>query len=93
MKTEQKTVTLAGIEFRPAELRTAIADGREWIAKGRTLYFVSHSENAGFSVRPVYHERGSLPLVSHGRFALLDSVAVKSLIGFELCLATEGGGA
>ncbi len=91
METENKTVTLAGIEFRPAEIRAAIDDGREWIAKGRTLYLVGYSENAGFSARPVYKERGSLPLVSRGRFALLDAASANSLVGFELCLATEGG--
>jgi hypothetical protein len=88
-KTEHETI--AGIEFRPAEIRAAIDDGREWLVKGRTLYFVSHSRNAGFSARPVYKERGNLPLVSRGRFALLDAASANSLVGFELCLAAEGG--
>ena len=91
MKTENKTVTLAGIELLPAEIRTAIDDGREWLAKGRMLHFVSHSENAGFSARPVYKERGSLPLVARGRFRLMTAREANSLVGFELCIATEGG--
>lgn len=89
MKTENETI--AGIEFRPAEIRAAIDSGREWLAKGRKLYFVSHSENAGFSARPVYKERGSLPLVERGRFLLMTALEANSLIGFELCLALEGG--
>jgi len=91
MKTESKTVTLAGIEFLPAEIRAAIDSGREWLAKGRTLYFVSHSVNAGFSARPVHKERGNLPLVARGRFLLMTAGEANSLIGFELCLAMEGG--
>jgi len=89
MKTEKETI--AGIEFRPAEIRAAIDDGREWLAKGRTLYFVSHSENAGFSARPVYWQRGNLPLVARGRFRLMTAGEANYLVGFELCLATEGG--
>lgn len=88
MKAENETLTLAGIEFRPAEIQSALDDGREWLAKGRTLYLVSHSENAGFSARPVYKERGSLPLVSRGRFSLLNSAAANSLVGFNLCLSS-----
>jgi hypothetical protein len=91
MKTENKTVTLAGIPFLPAEIRAAIGEGREWLAKGRMLHFVSHSRNAGFSARPVYNERGSLPLVARGRFRLMTAGEANSLIGFELCLAMEGG--
>ena len=91
MKTENKTVTLAGIEFLPAEIRTAIDDGRDWLAKGRMLHFVSHSRNAGFSARPVYKERGSVPLVARGRFLLMTAGEANSLVGFELCLAAEGG--
>jgi len=90
MKTYE-TIKTAGIEFCPAELQSAIDDGREWLAKGRTLYFVSHSRNAGFAARPVYKERGSLPLTSRGRFALLNAAAANSLVGFDLCLAAEGG--
>lgn len=88
MRTENKTLTLAGIEFRPAEIQSAIDDGKEWLAKGRTLYLVGYSKNAGFSARPVYKERGSLPLVSRGRFALLNASAANSLVGFELCLSS-----
>jgi hypothetical protein len=91
METENKTVTLAGIQFLPAEIRAAIGEGREWLAKGRKLYFVSHSENAGLSARPVYKERGSLPLVARGRFRLMTALEANSLICFELCLALEGG--
>ena len=89
MKTE--TETIAGIEFRPAEIRAAIDEGREWLAKGRTLYLVSHSRNSGFSARQVYKERGSLPLVARGRFRLMTAGEANSLVGFELCLALEGG--
>jgi hypothetical protein len=85
MRTKE-TTKLAGIEFRPVEIHDAINDGREWLAKGRTLYFVSYSRNAGFSARPVYKERGSLPLVSRGRFVLLDAADANALVGFELCL-------
>jgi len=88
MKTYE-TIKIAGIEFRPAEIRAAIDDGREWLAKGRTLYFVSHSRNAGFAARPVYKERGSLPLTSRGRFALLNAAAANSLMGFDLCLSPQ----
>jgi hypothetical protein len=91
MKTENKTVTLAGIEFRAAEIQEAIDDGNEWLAKGRALYFVSHSANAGFSARQVYKERGNLPLVAKGRFLLMTAGEANSLVGFELCLAAEGG--
>jgi len=89
MKTE--TETIAGIEFRLAEIRAAVDEGREWLAKGRTLHFVSYSRNAGFSARPVYKERGSLPLVARGRFRLVTAREANSLIGFDLCLALEGG--
>ena len=78
---------LAGIEFRAAEIQSAIDYGKEWLAKGRTLYLVGYSENAGFSARPVYKERGNLPLVSRGRFALLNAAAANSLVGFDLCLS------
>lgn len=87
MKTNE-TLTLAGIEFRAAEIKDALDDGREWLAKGRTLYLVGYSENAGFSARPVYKERGNLPLVSRGRFALLNAAAANSLVGFDLCLSS-----
>jgi len=89
MKTE--TETIAGIEFRAAEIQEAIDDGREWLAKGRKLYFVSYSRNAGFSARQVYKERGNLPLAARGRFRLMTAGEANSLVGFELCLATEGG--
>ena len=89
MKTE--TETIAGIEFRLAEIRAAIDEGREWLAKGRMLLFVSHSDNAGFSARPVYKERGSLPLVARGRFRLMTAGEANALVGFDLCLASEGG--
>ena len=82
----QENETIAGIEFRPAEIQSAIDSGREWLVKGRTLYLVRHSINTGFSARPVYKERGNLPLVSRGRFALLNSAAANSLVGFNLCL-------
>jgi hypothetical protein len=90
MKTENKTVTLAGIEFLPAEIRAAIDEGREWLAKGRALYFVNHSGNAGFSARQVYKERGNLPLVARGRFRLMTAGEANSLVGFDLCIETEG---
>jgi len=86
METETETLKLAGIEFRAFEIKSAIDDGKEWLAKGRTLYLVRHSINTGFSARPVYKERGNLPLVSRGRFSLLNAVAANSLVGFELCL-------
>ena len=79
---------LAGIEFRAAEIKDAIEDGREWLAKGRTLYLVGHSENAGFSARPVYKERGDLPLVSRGRFVLINATTANILVGFDLCLSS-----
>jgi len=88
MKTYE-TIKIAGIEFRPAEIRAAIDDGREWLAKGRTLYFVSYSRNAGFAACPVYKERGDLPLTSRGRFALLNAAAANSLVGFNLCLSPQ----
>jgi len=87
MKTEN-TLMLAGIEFRAAEIQEAIDDGKEWLAKGRTLYLVGYSENAGFSARPAYKERGNLPLVSRGRFTLLNAAAANSLVGFDLCLSS-----
>jgi hypothetical protein len=89
MKTIEENIKLAGIEFRPVEIQTAIDDGREWLAKGRTLYAIRQSENAGFSACPVYKERGDLPLVSRGRFVLLNSASANALVGFELCLSLQ----
>lgn len=86
----QENVIIAGIEFCPAEIQLAIDSGREWLVKGRTLYAVRSSTNAGFSACPVYKERGSLPLVARGRFRLLTAREANSLVGFELCLALEG---
>ena len=88
MKTNEN-LKLAGIDFRAAEIQTAIDDGKEWLAKGRTLYAVKSSANAGFSACPVYEERGNLPLVSRGRFVLLDAASANSLVGFELCLSLQ----
>ena len=83
-----ENLMLAGIEFRAAEIQDALDDGKEWLAKGRTLYLVRNSVNAGFSARPVYKERGNLPLVSRGRFVLLNAADANSLVGFELCLSS-----
>ncbi len=88
MQTIEETTKLAGIEFRPAELQTAIDDGREWLAKGRTLYAIRQSIS-GFSACPVYKERGDLPLVSRGRFVLLNAASTNALVGFELCLSLQ----
>jgi hypothetical protein len=87
MKSIEEITKLAGIEFRPADIQAAIDDGREWLAKGRTLYAIRQSENAGFSACPVYKERGNVPLVSRGRFVLLNATSANALVGFELCLS------
>ena len=89
MQTIEKTTKLAGIELRPAEIQAAIDNGREWLAKGRTLYAIRRTENGGFSACPVYKERGNLPLVSRGRFILLNAAAANTLVGFELCLSLQ----
>ena len=87
----QENETIAGIEFRPAEIQSAIDSGREWLVKGRTLYLVRQSRNAGFSACPVYKERGSLPLVARGRFLLMTAGEANSLVGFDLCLERGEG--
>lgn len=87
----QENVKIAGIEFCPAEIQSAIDSGREWLVKGRTLYFVRQSRNAGFSACPVYKERGSLPLVARGRFRLLTAAEANALTGFDLCLERGDG--
>jgi len=89
MKTIEETTKLAGIEFRPAEIQAAIDAGREWLAKGRTLYAIRQSVNGGFSACRVYKERGNLPLVSRGRFVLLNAASAHALVGFELCLSLQ----
>lgn len=80
------TLKLAGIEFEPAEIAAAVNDGKTFIAKGRTLYTLRQSQGVYYA-SPVYKERGTLPLVSRGRFVLLTAAAANKLIGFELCLA------
>ncbi len=80
------TLKIAGIEFEPAEITTAVNDGKTFLAKGRTLYTLRQSQGVYYA-SPVYKERGALPLVSRGRFALLTAAAANKLIGFELCLA------
>jgi hypothetical protein len=87
MQTIEENIKLAGIEFCPAELQAAIDDGRQWLAKGRTLYAIRRTENGGFSACPVYNERGDLPLVSRGRFVMLNAASANALVGFELCLS------
>ena len=89
MKTNEETIKLAGIDFRADELQSALDDERQWLAKGRTLYAVKRSANAGFSACPVYKERGDLPLVSRGRFVLLNADSANALVGFELCLSLQ----
>lgn len=80
------TLKIAGIEFEPAEITTAVNDGKTFLAKGRTLYTLRQSQGVYYA-SPVYKERGALPLVSRGRFVLLTAAAANKLIGFELCLA------
>ena len=88
MKTIEETAKLAGIDFRTDELQAALDDGRQWLAKGRTLYAIRQSIS-GFSACPVYKERGDLPLVSRGRFVLLNAASANALVGFELCLSLQ----
>lgn len=80
------TLKIAGIEFELAEITTAVNDGKTFIAKGRTLYILRQSQGVYYA-SPVYKERGTLPLVSRGRFVLLTAAAANKLIGFDLCLA------
>ena len=80
------TTTLAGVELTTQELNDALTNGNRFLAKGRTLYAI-FSDLHGVYSRPVYKERGSLPLVARGRFILADAKTANALVGFELCLA------
>jgi hypothetical protein len=82
----QDTITLAGIEFRPSEIRAHWNSGARAIAKGRKLFLVQERGD-GFIAREIHRERGALPLAARGRFHLLTPDAANNLIGFELILS------
>jgi hypothetical protein len=82
----QDVITLAGIEFRPSEIRAHWNSGARAIAKGRKLYLLQERGD-GFIAREVHRERGALPLAARGRFHLLTPEAANNLIGFELILS------
>jgi hypothetical protein len=82
----QDTITLAGIEFYPSEVRAYWDSGTRAIAKGRKLYLLQERGD-GFTAREVHHERGALPLAARGRFHLLTPEAANNLISFELVLS------
>jgi hypothetical protein len=82
----QDTITLAGIEFRPSEIRAHWNDGARAIAKGRKLYLLQE-RGAYFAAREIHRERGALPLAARGRHHFLTPEAANGLIGFELILA------
>lgn len=84
MKT---SIKLAGIELTQSELSEAIANGKTFLAKGKTLYAILTNSQGVTFARPVYNERGTLPLVPRGRFAMLTGAEANKLCGIELCLA------
>jgi hypothetical protein len=82
----KETVKLAGVEFTFDELSKALASGNRYLAKFRTLYVIINDSHGLTYARPIYKERGALPLVARGRHSLVDASTANSYIGFELCL-------
>jgi len=75
---------LANIEFAPNEIALAMSEGKNFLAKGRTLYAICRNCQGTLHARPIYNERGVLPLVARGRFVLMTSRQANKIVGFEL---------
>jgi hypothetical protein len=78
-------IKLANIAFRENEIREAIAGDKTILAKGRKLYAILETRH-GIIARPIYQERGSLPLTQRGRYHILSPAAANKLVGFSLCI-------
>ena len=69
---------LGGVEFRRAELESALAAGNDYIIKPRTIYRIIDTGH-GYNVEPVYKKRSGVPYIGNGRYMLTDAARAERL--------------
>ena len=72
-------VKIGSVELTFAECSNAVARGDMFMVVGRFIYQLMFSKNVGWHGLKLYQERGTLPLMSRGRFLLTNSTHAAKL--------------
>lgn len=84
MHTTQNKVYRAGsIKLTEKELQDATDKGCVAIIGYKTAWAIA-TTCSGFQITKAYHTRASVPLMSRGRFCMLDAKDANKLIGYEI---------
>jgi hypothetical protein len=72
-------IQIGSAELTNAEIESAVAAGKEFLATCRTIYQMQFPKNAGWHGLKLYTERGALPIMQRGRFMFLTGTAASKL--------------